>query len=173
MKTIGEVLTAEMDWLAKVIDSRMRIYFQLEVNHASIEDIEAPELSNDTIYGMTVQKLSFEERLIVALALTPHIKPQLLDAFFIQNTTYHRRFSEFGGIISHQHAGFIPTGETALFIVAGDNIDKRIETMQLLSSAKLTGKNGLIEILGSAEGAPSSTGVLTCAKAFLKILFDN
>lgn len=172
MQTIGQVLTEEMDWLAKVIDSRMRIYFQLEVTHASIDDIPAPEPGNDTVYGMTVNKLSFEERIIVALSLTPHIKPQLLDAFFIQNTTYHRRFSEFGGVISNRHAGFVPTGETALFIIAGDDIDKRIHGMQLLSSNKISGKDGLIKLEEITTGEPKASGTLTPADAFLKVLFD-
>lgn len=171
-QTLGQVLATEMDWLAKVIDSRMRIYFQLEVTHARIEDIPAPEVNADTIYGMTVQKLSFEERLIVALALAPHVKPQLLDAFFMDNATYHRRFTEFGGVVVKQHMGFLPTGETALFVIAGDDIDKRIAAMQLLTSGKLGGKDGLVTLHPANTGEPMASGSLTCAPAFMKVMFD-
>lgn len=170
--TIGEVLSAEMAWLAKVVDSRMRIYFQLEVTHAAIDEIKPPELTGETVYGMTAQKLSFEERIIVALALAPHVKPQLLDAFFMDNATYHRRFTEFGGATPENHTGFLPTGDTALFIIAGDDIDKRINALQMLTTGQLTGNDGLIKLFPAPAGEPLTCGLLSCTDAFIRILFD-
>lgn len=169
--TLGQVLNAEMGWLAKVVDSRMRIYFQLEVKNATIEEITAPEYPTDTLYGAAVQKLNFEERVIMALAIAPHVKPQLLDAFFMDNSTYKRRFTEFGGATAVNHTGFLPTGDTALFILSGDDTDKRISSMQLLTKSNLTGENGIIDLHKANNGEPAFSGLLTCKETFLKALF--
>jgi len=170
MQKTGQVLAAEMAWLARVTDGRMRIYFQLEVQNANIEEITPPVLSADTYYGKTVQGLSFDERLTVALAVAPYIKPQLLDAFFMDNATYHRRFSEFGGMKSQQHSGFMPTAETAIFLISGDDMDKRIAAMQLLLN-KNTGLNKLVQVNAAPAGEPAACGSLTCTDAFLNELF--
>lgn len=171
MQTIGQVLSAEMEWLAKVTDSRMRIYFQLEVQNATIEEIAPPTLTDETYYGKTAQKLSFDERLVVALALAPYIKPQLLDAFFMDNATYHRRFSEFGGMKMQQHSGFMPTAETAIFLISGADMDKRIDAMQLLLN-KTSTLEQLVQINAAPAGEPAACGSLTCTNAFLQELFS-
>ncbi|MCB0696407.1 MAG: hypothetical protein KDC07_03525 [Chitinophagaceae bacterium] len=168
--TTGQILSAEMEWLAKVTDSCMRIYFQLEVTNASIEEIVPPAVPADTFYGTMVKQLSFGERLVVALALAPYVKPQLLDAFFIENATYHRRFSEFGGMKMQQHAGFMPTGETAIFLLSGSDMDKRIAAMQLLLNGNITGANGLVQLNAAPGGEPAACGSLTCRDTFINEL---
>lgn len=55
----------------------------------------------------------------------PHIYPQALDIFFMQNKTLDRPYTEFGGIRGIKHAGFLPTGQTAVFVLCGKNIEKQ------------------------------------------------
>ena len=148
----------------------MRIYFQLEVKNAAIEDIAPPALSADSYYGIAAQNLSFDERVVAALTVAPYIKPQLLDAFFLENATYHRRFSEFGGMKSQQHSGFLPTAETAIFLLSGADMDKRIAAMQLLFS-NASALEGIVQVHAAPEGEPPSSGSLTCTDAFLNGLF--
>ena len=56
------------------------------------------------------------ERLTLALAFAPNIRPNLLDIFFGKNQLYDRPFSEFGGITNNEFSGFIPAVQTLLFI---------------------------------------------------------
>lgn len=65
------------------------------------------------------------------LALMPHIKPQALDTFFLQNGTLDRQFTQFGGWKGLSHGGFLPTGETAAFIIAGDDTIKRCDVVRM------------------------------------------
>ena len=73
--------------------------------------------------------ITFEERVIVMLALMPHIKPQALDTIFLQNGALDRQFTQFGGWKGLSHGGFLPTGETAVFIIAGDDPIKSCEVV--------------------------------------------
>ena len=94
----------------------------------------APDLTNDhSVYAEFVNyyKLSRDERLLLMLAIIPHIQPHLLDVFFSANKTLGRGYTEFGGIKGSRHSGFIPTIETALFLLAGNDLAYRFRLYKL------------------------------------------
>jgi hypothetical protein len=120
IKANAEALVKEMEWLAVVIDTRIKLYFSQDSSYSNIHDVPLPEFEkNSSVYAdiTSNHQMTFEERVILALALAPHIQPHLLDIFFIKNSTYDRGFTEIGGIKGQNHGGFIPTGETAAFII--------------------------------------------------------
>ena len=51
----------------------------------------------------------------------------MLDVFFTQNKETQRGFAEFGGLQGKAHSGFLPTVETVLFVLAGQDLNKRFE----------------------------------------------
>ena len=150
LKSNAEVLAKEMRWLALVIDTRMKLYFSQDSEYTDIYTIPLPELvAEDSVYSNIVDyyHMSFDERIILALALAPHIQPHLLDIFFIKNSTYDRGFTEIGGIKGQNHGGFIPTGETAAFIIAGINLEKRLNLISLFSEDHFFRKFKILMIL--------------------------
>ncbi len=99
----------------------------MESAYAGIYEVPPPDLSDDpSMYAQVLQyyQLNITERIILLLALAPHVMPHLLDVFFVKNADYDRGFTEFGGR-EHQHGGFIPTGETAAFILAANDLTIR------------------------------------------------
>ena len=93
-----------------------------------------PELSGDhSVYAEFVDyyKLSSDERLLLTLAIIPHVQPQLLDVFFSANKALGRGYTEFGGVKGSRHSGFIPTVETALFLLAGNDLAHRFRLHKL------------------------------------------
>ena len=124
----AKALLADFEWFQSVIDTRMKLSFQKECEYDSIYRISPPCIEKDkSPYAGFVAhyNLNFEERIIILLALTPHVAPQLLDAFFVKNDFTDRGFTEFGGLKGSSHAGFLPTIETAFFILAGNDLAKR------------------------------------------------
>jgi hypothetical protein len=96
-----------------------------------------PDLSgHQSVYAEFVNyyKLSAEERLLLMLAIIPHIQPHLLDVFFTVNKAYGRGYSEFGGVKGNRHSGFLPTIETALFLIAGNDLGRRFRLHQLFEA---------------------------------------
>lgn len=132
-------LEAELDWLAKILEQRMRVYFGKQGNRSPTEPLEIPppELAADaSVYGELVHELELgpAERVALILALAPDLRPQLLDAFAIKNSATGRRFTEFGGasFAGAEDSCFYPTGETLAFVLDGSGLLARIFVRELL-----------------------------------------
>jgi hypothetical protein len=127
---------AELRWLTAVIDARFKLYFNLQPEVADVRAIAPPDLSGSaTPYAALLRETSagFEERVALGLAIAPHLRPQLLDVFFSKNQTFDRPFTEFGGLREGRHAGFLPTLETLLFVLAGIDTDLRVAALTRFS----------------------------------------
>jgi len=126
----ARVIDAELAWLDAYITRRFARYgIALSEEKATIR-LPAPPPIADAAgpYADIVRRFAPKpaERLILILALAPHVAPALLDPFLLQNDATKRRFTEFGGIAGHAHAGFLPTAETAMFLLADDDRARRI-----------------------------------------------
>lgn len=129
-------IAEEIAWFRGILEERFLIHAGekpvrdlVEAHPAPIiEDVRAP-------YAEVIRELGLEpaERLVLILAFLPYIKPEVLDPFFIQNQSVQRRFTEFGGQSGFSHGGFLPTGETALFLLAGDDLKTRLRFLHLFS----------------------------------------
>jgi hypothetical protein len=126
-------LEGELSWLARLIDARFKLYFDLD-GAALIEALAPPDLSaSDSPYAAFLREAGcgFAERVALMLALAPHLRPQLLDVFFTRNQTFDRRFTEFGGVRKDADGDFWPTGETLAFVIAGTDLAARFRLQSL------------------------------------------
>lgn len=160
----ARTLAGEMQWLGRVIDTRMKLYWNRPSDYKTIDDIELSDLSQDnSLYGQIVRHfdMNFSERVILLLALAPHIQPHLLDVFFVKNADYDRGFTEFGGIKGQNHAGFIPTGETVSFILAANNLARRFSIPGYFSEDHFFRKFKILKLINSVNDEPFLSGVLS------------
>ena len=120
---------AEFDWLFRIIEQRLNSYFH---NKSFQPDSPPPPLDRQSAFHTFIREanLGDDERVILLLAMAPHVRPQLLDVFFTQNKETQRGFAEFGGLQGKAHSGFLPTVETALFILAGQDLNRRFKLMR-------------------------------------------
>ena len=152
-------LGAELAWLAGCLDARLRTHFG---EPTPLPPAPAARALAGA-YGEVVRALGLEafERLVLALALAPHLRAELLDPLFVQNTSLGRGFSEFGGWRGTHHAGFLPTGETAAFVVAGGDLEARVAVQAMFRPEHVLRREDLVrlEALGGFE--PELSGALT------------
>ncbi len=170
LKANAEVLAKEMQWLALIIDTRMNLYFSQESQYREIYDIPLPDIAKDSsVYGNVVSyyQMTFDERIILALALAPHIQPNLLDIFFVKNTNLDRGYTEFGGIKGQNHGGFIPTGETVAFIIAGNDLEKRFNLISMLGEDHFFRKFKILDLIHAQPNEPFLSGVITVTPEYL------
>ncbi len=115
-------LHAELDWLEVVLAQVIASYFKHEGHEQHWHDLSPPALGT-SVYAQQVQawQLDIFERLALALALAPHLRPQSLDIFFGQNARTERAFSEFGGVQDKHFSGFLPTVQTLAFVLSGND----------------------------------------------------
>jgi ATPase family associated with various cellular activities (AAA) len=131
-------LEGELQWLSALVEARLKLYFS-ECRHSDVRDLTPPDLSqSSSAYAQTVleHSISFEERAVLALALAPHLRPQVLDAFLIRNGALDRVFTEFGGTLTANTQGFWPTLETAAFVLAGTDIERRFAVQGLFAPGR-------------------------------------
>ncbi len=156
-------LEREIDWFSRVLETVIKLYFEQGSDHDDVREVTPPELSQDTSeYARLVKQhvMSFDERLIFILATIPHIRPQLLDLLFIRNKNLDRGYAEFGGWQGKYHGGFLPTGETAAFILAGQNLARRFEVIRLFESDHFFSSSAILQIERQSEDEPFLSGAL-------------
>ncbi|HSI41930.1 MAG TPA: ATP-binding protein [Xanthobacteraceae bacterium] len=137
-------LDAELDWFARLRDARFQRYFEL-AGLPELEPLPAPPDLGGSSYARYLAHLGIdaEERLALVLALVPHLRPRLFDVFHIRNTTFDRRFTEFGGVRGPED-GFHPTGETLAFLLGGENLEARLRVAALLGPQRTLAKRNVL-----------------------------
>ena len=137
-------LGLELDWLAKVLDWRLEQHFQQLPGELDAAPAP-PDLPAGSELAQWVGEMSLgvPERLLVALALVPHLRPWALDLLFMRNQNLDRGFTEFGGIKSQAHGGFLPTGETAAFLIAGEQLAWRMRLLDCFDPHHPLTRHGL------------------------------
>lgn len=170
VKAISACLENEIEWFNAILMTRIALYFNHECNHKSIYDHQPPVLQHSTsFYAEYIQSndITFEERLIIVLALLPHVCPQMLDTFFIHNKNFDRPFTEFGGWKGSTHGGFLPTGETALFLIAGNSMEQRIHYCAIFGKEHHFFTHNLLKLVGRGENEPFLSGALILSDEYL------
>ena len=167
-------MRGHIEWFETVLHVTIGVYFQQQgFEKASVGQLRLP--SSKWLEEATKHSdITFEERVIVMLALMPHIKPQALDTFFLQNGALDRQFTQFGGWKGLSHGGFLPTGETAVFIIAGDDPIKRCEVVRMFQRDHWFYTSNILRLEGANEGEPFLSGQLRVSEEFLShVLLDR
>lgn len=164
------VLNRELSWFQQLVDLRMKRYFAAEDNAAAPEELPPPHLNGAAaVYAQIVlhYNMNVTERLVLLLALIPHIRPQLLDVFFVKNATYDRGFTEFGGIKGMHHGGFLPTGETAAFLLAANSLQQRFQLIELFGPDHFFAKHAILKLIPANAEEPLLSGTLSLYPEYL------
>jgi ATPase family associated with various cellular activities (AAA) len=162
-------LERELRWFADVLDMRLKLYFGKESRDLSVFEIAPPDLSGSQApYAKFVRHydLSRAERIVVLLALIPLIRPQLLDVFWSKNEATDRGFTEFGGVHGATHGGFIPTGETAAFILAGDDLATRFEVTRIFEGDHFFARHNILHLSAVNPSESLLSGAITISREF-------
>ncbi len=150
-----------------------RNYLKSVVGRFFGQDHELPPPLDDALLP---DGLTSDEQAVLLLALTPHIDPCALDLFFMQNDTLTRPYTVFGGWRGLSHSGFLPTGETAAFIVSGSGVDDfeaRQRVMHILGKEHRFHKENILHCEGQADGEPFLSGRLVVSDETLAHLFGT
>jgi hypothetical protein len=141
----ARVIEAEMAWLESVMAARFAAY--ADKAGPVTEPPSPPSLARARgPYAALVRDLALSPpaRLVLALALAPYVAPERLDPFMIVNSATGRRFTEFGGVTGQSHAGFLPTAETAVFLLSGSDRARRIAMEPLFAPDHGLARRGIL-----------------------------
>ncbi len=160
-------LDQELKWLGEMIIYRFADYFE---QTTQFEYPQAPDLSeDDSYYASVLREFDLDDiaRLLILIGLVPHLRPSVFDIFFTKNAKFDRYYAEFGGLKGEKYSGFIPTGETAAFIIAGSDLHKRFQLQRCFEEQHLLYKNNILSLGFTNNYEPIWSGELIMSKEFL------
>ncbi len=115
-------------------------------------------------------RLSQPELLLLHLALAPHLNPALLGETIAAALPESQDFPAIGGTKSRDGRYVLPTGEMALFLLAGEDPAARAEVAQLLSPTHWFAQRGVIDLEVVPPGEPRFSGKLMFSEEYLHLL---
>jgi hypothetical protein len=110
----------------------------------------------------------FDEYVLLLLALAPHVRPTLLDTEIRTALAREGDFPEIGGLRDPDSRTFLPTGETAAFLLAGENLDARFEVQRLFSPDHWFAREGVLRLEETKDGAPILSGRIVMAREWVE-----
>lgn len=170
------VLQNELKWLQTVINQVIANYLLHEGHERHWSEITPPDLSNNkSPFAVIVNdwKLGVFDRIALGLAMAPHLRPEILDIFFGRNQLYDRQFTEFGGIIDNGHTGFLPTGQTLLFLVTAVNPEYRSAVLDLLGRESKLIVEEVIILNETETHIPNCNGILGFSNRWMQFFLTG
>ena len=113
--------------------------------------------------------LSTPEIVILLLAFVPHIDPGFFGSVISAYLPNGGDFPEFGGTKGKNHRGILPTGETVLYILAGKDLEKRIEVSKLFDNDHLFARKNVLYIEHPGDGEPRMSGKLVLDEEYVDL----
>lgn len=163
-------LEQDLKWLEEILEIRLNSHYEGADGGKSIYQSAPPDLSEDgSFYGefLNYYQLKKGERILLLMAIAPHLKPQIFDLFFKKNDKIDRGYTEFGGIKGIQHGGFLPTGETVAFVLTEGSLGKRIYLNELFSDQHIFKKLNVLRLEEAPPHEPALSGRLVISQEYL------
>lgn len=158
--------------LAQVIQWRMAHSF----SDSDAEPTHMPESLGDWLKAeaplpdfIRQHRLSREEHLTLLMALAPHLDPDFFDRTITAQLPQAGDYPQIGGWRGKSHRGFLPTGETALFILGGNQFANRLRLRKLFSEDHIFAKEHILYLDVPEEGEPSMSGKLVMQPDYIDL----
>jgi len=144
--------------LGAFISDRLTSHLDCSARFQLLEDYGFRGSELTLLSGRT--DLNDEENVLLLLALVPHVRPDFLSGLIARHLPDGGDLPEFGGVRGEQHRGVLPTGETAQFVLAGDDLAGRIEVQRMLSNDHWFAQRHILWLDPVREGEPVMSGRL-------------
>ena len=151
------------------IKSKIKYIISLSAENDSEVDFEV----ENTFGKLISSPLSTNEQIVLLLALAPHAEPYFLNKIIAEVLPQGGNFPEIGGIKDANNRYIYPTGETAIFILAGYDVEKRLEVQKLFSSEHLFHKKGILRLESVKDGEPETTGRLILDQEYIELFLHG
>jgi hypothetical protein len=166
----------ELIYLKELIEFRLNQYFKSE------EHYRTPDFPNPENWDLPIGKFICENNtqinqdaaLLLLIALTPHVQPDLFDLVIEAKLPDPRQsptdFPAIGGVRGKNCRFFLPTGETALFVIAGNELARRLEVQKLFGAEHIFWEKKIMWLEDMQNGEPSMHGRLIISADYVDLL---
>lgn len=156
--------------LADFVAERIRSYFTKEPSENGLPTFfkeEAAPMPLNDFYQQN--NLSPQAQALILLALAPHLQADFYDRTIKEAIPQAGDFPQIGGTRGKNFRGFLPTGETALFLFAGEDMEKRMEAQKLFSEDHLFAKKRVLWLEDVPDGEPRMSGRIILSQEYVDL----
>lgn len=164
---INQSLPTELGFIRQLVQYRIGMLQGQELDEPVFPQPDSWQLNISAFARQ--HRLSAEEIILLWIALMPHVKSDLFDEAIQGILKDSTDLPAMGGVRGKNFRGFIPTGETALFLLAGENYQRRFQLQQLFEADHLFGKNRIIWLEDVPAGEPVMSGKLVLSQEYVEL----
>ncbi len=170
---VVQALQNALQYLAQVIQWQITSCFP--TTSSSDEPLPQPPTnwlaSESTLFHfIETHQLDIFEQLTLIIALAPHLQPNFFDQAITAQLPEAGDYPQIGGWRGSSHRGFLPTGDTVLFILSGKNLNDRLRFQKLFSPTHpVFGQKHVLYLHTPAEGEPLTSGHLVLAQDYVNL----
>jgi hypothetical protein len=162
--------------LQQVMRNRLQSHFNKD-NQTTVEIFPVVKIEEDgsALNNFIIQQqLTIEEYLTILIVLVPHIHPVFFENIIQEFLPKGGDFAEFGAVKGSNQRSLLPTGETVLFILAGNDMQRRLQLQQLFNADHLFYKQHILWLEHVHDGEPAMSGKLLLGNEWVdKFLFNK
>ena len=157
-----------LNYLGDVISSRLENETK---NKKGGLQVLSQDILDESAMSEFIRKnhLNQSEIVILTLALVPHLMPDFFNRIIEKFLPNGGDFPEFGGIKGKNHRGILPTGETALYILAGKDINLRLEVARIFEEDHLFSRKSVLSLEHPGDGEPKMSGRLVMDEEYVDL----
>ena len=162
----------EFNYLFELI--RFRINKSIDAANNQAEPVR-PLLNNWNKHlaaFINTNQLDSNSALLLLIAMAPYVYPHLFDDAIGEQFS-NLNFPKIGGTHGKNFRGFLPTGETAFFIISGDDAQQRGEVQKLFQADHLFAEKKVLWLETLPDGEPPLHGRIIISPDYLDMLIDG
>jgi AAA+ superfamily predicted ATPase len=167
-------LETALNYLAEVIQWRMDSYFS-ENGQSRVIMPNPPDewLTADSPLTWFIHKyqLDYTAQLTLLIALAPHLQPDFFERLIVAQLPQPGDYPQIGGWRGKSYRGFLPTGETVLFMTmtGGGHLSDRLHLQQVFSQEHIFARERVLYLEPPAEGEPLMSGKLVMNQDYIDL----
>jgi AAA+ superfamily predicted ATPase len=165
----NQYLIDTLDYLRKRIVTQFEQFSESSETTPAVAPVPKEDDISPFARFVREHSLSEDELTVLLVALAPYVLPGFFDSivqgFFPQGT----ELPQIGGVKGEHHRGTLPTGETALFVLAGIDPLARLEYIPILEHDAFLIKSGVLSLLDARNNEPAWSGRLVVDPEFVEV----
>ena len=161
------VLESGLILLGELIEARVR---QHTTDGCDTKKLKSLRRNLSALPLLDDRELPYAETVILLLAIAPNVRPDLLDNAFMGSLENAGDYPEIGGVRGKHFRGFLPTVQTALFLLNSDSLSNSIEHLGIFSDEHFFALEDLISVRRQDSREPVFCGQLEVNEDFLALL---
>lgn len=176
MESVVTSIVQSLSFLERVVEARLEYHFkQTGLPHPRLDTVLMHHLDDPSPFSGFIREFrpSYEEYVVLLTALVPHLYASFFDNLFKEYLLPSVSFPAVGGVRLKDYRGFLPTGETTLFILAGEELEMRLNVQQIFGKDHSFARQNILWLAEPDDGAPQMAGRLVLHPDYVELFLTG